>query len=88
MTKWKNGLAAKCRQVKQGYGKLRNDIDYLDLVAIRYEKVMINNAFAKESRSSSISNEVFPANGMKRSKRKRKERCDLNKDSTRNLGKE
>ena len=88
MTKWKKGLVAKCRKVKQGYGKLRNDIDYLDLVAIRYEKVMINNAFAKESRSSSISNEVFPANGMKRSKRKRKERCDLNKDSTKNLGKE
>ena len=88
MTKWKKGLAAKCRQVKQGYGKLRNDIDYLDLVAIRYDKVMINNAFTKESRSSSISNEVFPTNGMKRSKRKRKEQCDLNKDSTRNLGKE
>ena len=73
MKKWKKGLAAKCRQVKQGYGKLRNDIDYLDLVAIRYEKVMINNAFIKESRSSSISNEVLPTNGMKRSKRKRKE---------------
>ena len=74
MTKWKKGLAAKCRQVKQGYVKLRNDIDYLDLVAIRYEKVIINNAFTKESRSLRISNEVFPpTNGMKRSKRKRKE---------------
>ena len=88
MTKWKKGLVAKCRQVKQGYGKLRNDIDYLDLVAIRYEKVMINNSFTKESRSLSISNEVFPTNGMKRSKSKRKERCALNKDSTRNIGKE
>ena len=88
MTKWKKGLVDKCRQVKPGYGKLRNDIDYLDLVAIRYEKVIINNAFTKESRSSSISNEVLPTNGMKRSKRKIKERCDLNKDSTRNLGKE
>ena len=88
MTKWKKGLAAKCRKVKQGYGKLRNNIDYLDLVAIRYEKVMINNAFTKETRSSRISNEVLPTNGMKRSKRKRKERCDLNKNSTRNLGKE
>ena len=65
-----------------------NDIDYLDLVAIRHENVMINNAFTKEYRSSSISNEVLHTNGMKRSKRKRKERCDLNKDSTRNLGKE
>ena len=88
MTKWKKGLAAKCRQVKQGYGKLRNDIDYLYLVALRNEKVIINNAFTKESRSSRISNEVLPTKGMKRSKRKRKERCDLNKDSTRNLGKE
>ena len=47
MTKWKKGLAAKCRQVKKGYGKLRNDIDYLDLVAIRDKKVMINDAFTK-----------------------------------------
>lgn len=83
VTQWKEGkLVAKCSQVKEGCGQLSNDIGSSDLVAARDEKVMINDVFTKESRSSSIGDEVLPANGRKRSKRKQKERCDLNEDST------
>jgi hypothetical protein len=82
-TKWEKGkVVAKCSQVKEGCGQLSKYLDSQDLVVARDEKVMISDIFGKESRSSSIGDEVLPPNGRKKSKRKRKELCDLNEDST------